>query len=187
MYAITPFCADHLSAEQDPSYQSDAENFAELGLTNPQDPSVLNLEKVRYLYITQQSRSCMDVMNICKFVFGPAWQLYGLPQLAQAVHSITGWDITIDDLLQAGERRINMLRAFNAREGMTRADDFLPKKLGVPLVGGKSDGSFLTVEEIEGAKDMYFELAGWDAETGNPTRAKLEELGIGWVADLLEA
>jgi len=34
---------------------------------------------------------------------------------------------------------------------------------------------------------MYFEMAGLDIETGNPTRAKLEQLDIGWVADLLEA
>ena len=28
---------------------------------------------------------------------------------------------------------------------------------------------------------------GWDADTGAPTRAKLEDLGVGWVADLLES
>jgi hypothetical protein len=28
-------------------------------------------------------------------------------------------------------------------------------------------------------------MCGWDAETGNPTRVKLETLGIGWVADEL--
>jgi aldehyde:ferredoxin oxidoreductase len=186
MYAMTPVGADHVSAEHCPSYQSYAENFAKIGLTDPQPSSALNLEKVRYLYITQQSRSCMDVFNICKFVFGPSWQLYSLDQLSQAVRFITGWEVSVDELLKAGERRVNLLRAFNAREGMTRADDFLPKKLGQPLVGGKSDGYFVTVEEIEIAKDMYFEMAGWDVETGNPTRSKLEELDIGWVADLLE-
>jgi aldehyde:ferredoxin oxidoreductase len=185
MYAITPFGADHISAEHDPSYQSYAEKFAKIGLTDPQSPDVINLEKVRYLYRTQQSRSCMDTLNLCKFVFGPAWQLYDLDQLAQAVRSITGWEVTVDELLQAGERRVNMLRAFNAREGLTREDDTLPKKLGKPLVGGKSDGKFITAEEIEQAKDMYYEMAGWDITTGNPTRAKLEELDIGWVADLL--
>jgi aldehyde:ferredoxin oxidoreductase len=186
MYAMTPVGADHVSAEHCPSYLSNAEKFAKIGLTDPQPPSALNLEKVRYLYITQQSRSCMDVMNICKFVFGPSWQLYDLEQLTQAVLFVTGWEVSVDELLRAGERRVNMLRAFNAREGLTRADDYLPKKLGVPLVGGKSEGEFVTVEEIEKAKDMYFEMAGWDIETGNPTRAKLEELDISWVADLLE-
>ena len=31
--------------------------------------------------------------------------------------------------------------------------------------------------------DTYYAMAGWDAETGNPGRAKLAELGIEWVAD----
>jgi aldehyde:ferredoxin oxidoreductase len=185
MYAITPFGADHTSAEHDPSYQSYADKFVKIGLTDPQPPDVLNLEKVRYMYRTQQSRSCMDTLNICKFVFGPAWQLYDLDQLAQAVHAITGWEVTVDELLRAGERRVNMLRAFNAREGLTREDDILPKKLGKPLVGGKSNGQFVTVEEIEQAKDMYYKMAGWDVTTGNPTREKLEELDLGWVSDLL--
>ena len=185
MYAITPFGADHTSAEHDPSYQSYAEKFAKIGLTDPQSPDVINLEKVRYLYRTQQSRSCMDTLNLCKFVFGPAWQLYDLDQLAQAVRAITGWDVTVDELLRAGERRVNMLRAFNAREGLTREDDILPEKLGKPLVGGKSDGKFITEEEIEQGKDMYYKMAGWDITTGNPTREKLEQLDIGWVADLL--
>jgi aldehyde:ferredoxin oxidoreductase len=186
MYAITPFGADHTSAEHDPSYESYPEEFAKIGLTDPQPPDVINIEKVRYLYRTQQSRSCMDTLNLCKFVFGPAWQLYDLDQLTQAVRAITGWEVTVDELLRAGERRVNMLRAFNAREGLTREDDFLPKKLGKPLVDGKSDGVFITVEEIEKAKDMYFEMAGWDVSTGNPTREKLAELDIGWVADMLE-
>lgn len=185
MYAITPMGADHVSAEHCPSYQGYAEEFAKIGLTDPQPASALNSEKIRYLYITQQSRSCMDTLNICKFVFGPSWQLYDLDQLTQAVHAITGWEVTVDELLRAGERRVNMLRAFNAREGLTREADVLPKRLEIPLVGGESDGEFVTVEEIEKAKDMYYEMAGWDIETGNPTRAKLEDLDIGWVADML--
>ena len=30
---------------------------------------------------------------------------------------------------------------------------------------------------------MYFELAGWDVETGVPRRETLEEVGLGWLAD----
>ena len=93
--------------------------------------------------------------------------------------------MTISELQQLGERRINLLRAFNAREGIGRDQDTIPKKLTQPLKGGKSDGVFVTVEEVERAKDTYYAMAGWDASTGQPQRAKLEELGIGWVADLL--
>jgi aldehyde:ferredoxin oxidoreductase len=38
--------------------------------------------------------------------------------------------------------------------------------------------------EVEAAKALYYQMAGWD-EDGRPTRAKLEELALGWVADEL--
>jgi aldehyde:ferredoxin oxidoreductase len=53
------------------------------------------------------------------------------------------------------------------------------------MVGGPSDGLVVTVEEFERAKDWYYEMAGWDVETGNPTRQKLEELELDWLADEL--
>ena len=34
--------------------------------------------------------------------------------------------------------------------------------------------------------DKYYELSGWDLASGCPTRAKLEELGLGDVAHELE-
>jgi aldehyde:ferredoxin oxidoreductase len=53
----------------------------------------------------------------------------------------------------------------------------------VPLSKGKFQGEVLDREKFEQMKDEYYELRGWDKETGIPTRAKLEELGLGDVAD----
>jgi aldehyde:ferredoxin oxidoreductase len=39
----------------------------------------------------------------------------------------------------------------------------------------------LTPDELDLALNTYYELAGWDKATGVPTKAKLEELGLGWV------
>jgi aldehyde:ferredoxin oxidoreductase len=95
----------------------------------------------------------------------------------------TGWDWTVADILKCGERRLNMLRAFNAREGVGREQDTLPKRIyDEPLKGGASDGVAVTRQEVEEALDMYYDMCGWDVATGKPTRAKLEELGLGWMA-----
>ena len=59
----------------------------------------------------------------------------------------------------------------------------LPKKLKHALVGGKTDGIFITDKDVEQAKDWYYALAGWDVASGTPTRAKLAELNLEWVAD----
>ena len=61
----------------------------------------------------------------------------------------------------------------------------LPQKFFEPLKGGASDGWKLDRTEIDSALDKYYEFCGWDVKTGNPTRAKLDELDLGWVADQL--
>ena len=187
IYAVNPFGADHQSHEHDPSYADYPERMAEIGLTNPQPDDVLNEEKVRYALITEYLYSALDTVNMCQFVFGPAWQLYSAGNLAEAMRHVTGQDFSIDDVLRIGERRLNLLRAFNARESIGREADKLPKKMYQALTGGASDGVALTEKEIEDAKDIYYQMAGWDVASGTPTRAKLEELELGWVADLLEA
>jgi aldehyde:ferredoxin oxidoreductase len=69
---------------------------------------------------------------------------------------------------------------------LTRDQDTLPKKLFTkPLSGGRTDGVVLDPAELDMALTMYFELAGWDVETGTPRRATLEEVGLGWVAEAL--
>jgi aldehyde:ferredoxin oxidoreductase len=119
-------------------------------------------------------------------VFGPAWQLYSTGNLVEAMRHVMGQEYNIDDVLQLGERRLNLLRAFNARESIGREADKLPKKMYQALTGGASDGVALTEKEVEDAKDIYYQMAGWEVSSGRPTRQKLEELELGWVADLLE-
>ena len=83
-----------------------------------------------------------------------------------------------------GERRVNLLRAFNARDGVGAEADTMPQKMEVPLEGGATDGVAISREEFEAAKALYYQMAGWD-EDGKPTRTRLGELALGWVADEL--
>jgi aldehyde:ferredoxin oxidoreductase len=190
VYAVNPFGADHQSSEHDPMYNPAPEGetnlyltrLARLGLTRPQDNEVMNPEKVKYAFETQKKYSFLDTASLCQFVWGPAWTLYGPDEIVQMAKAVTGWDVTLEEVQQVGERRINMMRAFNAREGVGRDKDTLPKKLFKPLKGGKSDGMFIPPEEIATALDTYYELAGWDKRTGNPTKEKLAELGLEWIS-----
>jgi len=140
---------------------------------------------VRYTLYTQYVYSALDTLNLCQFVFGPAWQLYGLDEVVHLVQAVTGWKYNLWEFMKTGERRLNMLRVFNAREGVGKEADVLPAKFFEPLVGGSSDGIALGERELKRALDTYYAMAGWDVTTGIPTVAKLEELGIGWLADEL--
>jgi len=187
IYAVNPFGADHQSSEHDPMVEEGAsdlslERLKLLGFDAALEAGSLGPEKVRFALRTQQFYSFLDTASLCQFVWGPAWSLYGPQETVDFVRAVTGWaDFGVDELIEIGERRLNMLRAFNAREGIGRREDRLPDKFFRPLTGtGPTAGIALDRAEIEGALDEYYRLAGWDGGTGNPTPATLARLGLEW-------
>ncbi len=182
IYAVNPGGADHTVVEHDPDYFGSSEHMSELGLLNPQESEVMNAEKVRFALYTHRIVSAVDSLSLCWFVWGGAWQLYGPNQIVEGVRAVTGWNFSLWELMKVGERRLNLLRAYNAREGVGAEADTVPAKLLVPLKGGSTDGVSISIEEAEKAKDLYYQMSGWDND-GMPTKAKLHELGLGWVAD----
>lgn len=185
IYAVNPFGADHQSSEHDPYYE---EGVAELnlnrlkmiGLGEPQPSYSLTPEKIRFAYLTEVFYSLLDSVELCQFVYGPAWTLYGPAETVEMIRAVTGWDVTLEELMAVGERRLNLFRAFNAREGLDRKADKLPKKFFKQLQGaGPTAGIALTESEVESAIDEYYRLAGWTSN-GIPTSQTMERLDIAW-------
>ncbi len=187
IYAVNPFGADHQSSEHDPAVESDYRSYAQrlqsIGINQSTPEHSLERDKVRYALTTQHLYSFLDSANLCQFVWGSAWQLFGPEDTVRLVRTVTGWeDFNIAEMLQVGERRLNMLRAFNAREGVNRAADRLPGKFYKALQGeGPSAGMTLDIEEILQAQDWYYEMSGWDTGSGNPTPETLARLGLEWI------
>src|SRR6266498_767134 len=190
IYAVNPFGADHQSSEHDPYYEEGVGDFnlnrlKMIGLDSPQALYSLNPEKVRFAYLTEVFYSMLDSVELCQFVFGPAWTLYGPAETVEMIRAVTGWDITVEELMAVGERRLNLFRTFNAREGLDRKDDKLPKKFFKQLQGvGPTAGIALTHEEIDSAIDHYYQLAGWTSN-GVPTRETLKKHDIEWAVEYL--
>ncbi len=184
IYAVNPFGADHQSSEHDPAVEEEYEEYDDrlqtIGINEALPMYSLGQGKVQYAVKTQHMYSFLDSANLCQFVWGPTWQLYGPQDTLEVVRRITGWDnFTMEEMLLVGERRLNMLRLFNAREGITREQDRLPKKFYKTLQGdGPSGGVALDLEEITQAQDWYYEMSGWHAVTGNPLPETLERLGL---------
>ena len=83
--------------------------------------------------------------------------------------------------MHIGERIWNIQRLFNLKLGMTGEDDTVSSRmLQNPMPDGPVEGDVLRLDEM---MPEYYRLRGWDVETGMPTRAKLESLGLGFVAD----
>jgi aldehyde:ferredoxin oxidoreductase len=189
IYAVNAFGADHQSSEHDSMLRTKPgslhrRRLAELGEFGDLDLRDLSDDKVRFAFTTQCFYSALDTLGLCQFVWGPSWQLYGPAETVELVRFGTGWDATMKELLEVGERRINLMRAFNAREGIGKEADTLPRKLFQPLGGkGPTAGVALTTEEFERARETYYRLAGCDPSTGYPTAAKLADLGLDWLAE----
>ncbi|MBC7236593.1 MAG: aldehyde ferredoxin oxidoreductase family protein [Chloroflexi bacterium] len=190
VYAVNPFGADHMSSDHDPNYDPGADKATHarasvLGLINPVPNRDLSNEKVRWAMVTEYAYSFLDCCGTCQFVWGPTWQLYDMDQLRELVRGITGWRVSIHELLEVGQRRLNMMRAFNVREGLGKEDDMLPKKGFIALKGGATDGVSVDKEEFLKARDLYYAMNGWD-ENGVPLPGTLAKLRLEWVAEKLK-
>jgi len=104
--------------------------------------------------------------------------------LPDFLNLVTGWNLSIDDLLKIGERIANIRHAFNIREGITLNDLKMPDRvLGrPPFEAGPTAGRQIDMETL--AKD-YLAAMDWDPNTGKPSRKKLLELGLEDVAKAL--
>lgn len=187
IYAVNSFGADHQSSEHDvflvmPEDSMERKRLAQLGIQKGyEDSFVMDDDKVRFAWETQKYFSVLDTLCLCQFVWGPSWELYGPDDIVELCRSGLGWETSLYELMQVGERRINMMRAFNAREGFTKGDDMLPLKIFTPLNGGPTDGVVLDKEAHDKAKELYYQMAGWDIETGNPTESSLRKLSLNWM------
>ncbi len=118
----------------------------------------------------------VDSVGVCKsggtFVMA---EIYW-PEIAAGVSAATGWPLDEAELRDIGERTVNLTRAYNARLGITRADDRLPARF--TREPSPARGALGEVAHAEELLDEYYALRGWDAACGWPTAATLERLGL---------
>ncbi|NIM94399.1 MAG: aldehyde:ferredoxin oxidoreductase [Anaerolineales bacterium] len=125
----------------------------------------------------EEMAAVSDSIGVCKNTYNNM-EVMDWSDTAELLNAATGWDMTGEEVRQIGERIVNLERLFNAREGISRKDDTLPKRFlhePLPDGSGPSTGSVL---ELESMLDEYYLVRGWDVETGLPTQAKLVELDL---------
>jgi aldehyde:ferredoxin oxidoreductase len=105
--------------------------------------------------------------------------------LAEAISVITGFELDGEDFIKIGERVHNLQKAFNVREGLRREDDTLPGRFFVEQADEKEVPG-VDPSRFQKMLDEYYEFSGWDKE-GVPTRVKLEELDLAYVAEQIRA
>ncbi len=179
-YALSPTGADHMEAPHDPLYAGfhpQGHPLGVLGLIEPLDPLALDAKKVRAFFETQKVWSAYNSVGMCDFVGTPLNGLE-LQPMVDYINAVTGWNMSLYELMKVGERNNTLARLFNCREGFTPADDVLPQRLHEGIGNGALKGQKIDPDEFFAARRTYYEMAGWSPETGEPTATKLAELGL---------
>lgn len=137
-----------------------------------EDPLKENPEETKVVKDLEDALTIFDTIGCCKFM-GMASDAQ---EISETIASVTGREFGVKAFREIGERIYNLERAFNIREGLTRADDTLPRRLlEDPLPEGPAEGH---VNHLEILLDPYYQLRGWDKTNGTPTPEKLRELGL---------
>jgi len=146
------------------------------GLVSPEDKAGLNVGRLtRY---SEDWLSVLGSLGVC--ARAQINRFYYANLLAELYSAATGIQIGREELMKAGERVWNLLKAANVREGFTRKDDsfsqrWLEEKSQFIEYTGKVK---ISSEIADKFLDDYYEERGWDVERGIPTREKLLELGL---------
>ena len=184
-YATSATGADHMEAPHDPFFESfDPQGLSalsSLGLIEPVDRLDMGPKKVKAYYYTQLVWTLYDTVGMCDFVGEPINDLM-IDKLGEYVSAVTGWNMSVWEMLKVSERTNMLKRAFNIREGFTPDDDTLPDRMFEPLEAGALKGVAINRHEFDDMRNLYYDMAGWDRRSGYPTKAKLMELDLEWLA-----
>jgi aldehyde:ferredoxin oxidoreductase len=132
-----------------------------------------------------------DYLGVCRmhttnFLHGVPEEI-GLRRYTELYSLGTGISISHEEMIEAIDGGLDLGRAYDCREGLTREQDRIPKRfLDKVVTEGPEKGNMVEEKKLEQMKSEYYALKGWDVPTGIPTRKTLEKRGLGDVADDLE-
>ena len=114
----------------------------------------------------------LNSLVICAFMVDGGGMTFS--EVRELFNAVTGWDYSIEDLMDIGERIFTVQRLINFRDGYNAATDVLPKKMLQPAKEGLRAGKVPPFKEL---MEDYYNLREWD-ENGEPSQGTLDRLGL---------
>lgn len=125
---------------------------------------------------TEDRAAVMDSLILCKFLRGVFTDPFG--EWAELLASVTGWDVTGDELRATARRIVLAKRVYNIREGWQPSDDWLPDRLlNEPLTLPSGRVAVLTAGRLRAMIDAYYKRRGLNHE-GHPESAIVDDLRL---------
>ncbi|HDN78913.1 MAG TPA: aldehyde ferredoxin oxidoreductase [Chloroflexi bacterium] len=177
-YAVSPTGADHIHNIHDDAYvketRSGFKRARALGILEPLPRNDLSPRKVRLFVYELLWRTLPNMLGLC--IFLP----YDKHQVRDIVQAVTGWDVSIWELMKASQRVHTLARVFNLKAGLSPADDYLPERFFQPFTDGPLAGEAVNREAFHKALNLFYRMMGWDPQTGMPAEHLFDELDISW-------
>ncbi len=128
---------------------------------------------------TENAYCIRDTLIVCWY--SVSWPpIFWMDDFAKMLPLVTGIEEfgSLELLTEIAERQVNLKRLFNAREGITRANDNLPKRFtDEPMPEGPGKGQVVNLNPM---LDDYYTRRGWNLETGLPTNDTIKRLSLEW-------
>lgn len=116
-------------------------------------------------YLIETTSTCLFVADSIYFPF------------LELFNAITGWGVSVDELIKTGKRIAVLLHAFNLREGFKPSNFALPPRVcgQPPLEVGALKGVTVDAEKL---RRQYYEAMGFDPETGKISYETIKTLEL---------
>jgi aldehyde:ferredoxin oxidoreductase len=151
-----------------------------LGILDRIPMEYIGPDKVRNFKVLFNLWSGADALDFCIFAIAPT-RLLSLPKMSEMLRASTGWETSSYEIIRAGERRVHLMRWYNAREGLTADDDRLPDRFyDERIESGPRRGDVINRKEFHEAIRTFYRMMGWD-EQGRPLKETLYDHGLEWV------
>jgi aldehyde:ferredoxin oxidoreductase len=97
-----------------------------------------------------------DAFILCRFYR----DIYPWEEMARIIRLTTGMDVSRNDMQRIASNIRDAVRMFNFREGMTAADESLPRRFFEEPIGAQK--VVVKREDFETMKQDYYKLRGWN-------------------------
>ena len=125
---------------------------------------------------TEDRAALIDSMILCKFLRGVFTDFFA--ESADLLRSVTGWDISADELRTTARRIVTAKKLYNVREGWANSEDTLPRRfLSEGLSTGVATEATLTRERLQIMIDAYYAARGWNPD-GQVSQSLIDELQL---------
>ncbi|MFC7642709.1 aldehyde ferredoxin oxidoreductase C-terminal domain-containing protein [Streptosporangium lutulentum] len=127
----------------------------------PAEAVALDAERGRRSARLLRLWSALDALNLCVFAGSPTRPLT-IGHLTSLVTAVSGAGFTTEDLLDIGQRRLDLMRAYASRE--EGGPDELPGRFhDEPITSGPYAGAVLARDAFARARQSFYEELGWNA------------------------